>query len=302
MHAAVNRYASRGHKQARLIDRVDPVVYSNNSVAGPLAPEFIEEYIENGFVLIEGLFTDEEIHALQQETVRLRDDPETRLMQETITEPGNGEVRSVFMVHANNTLFRRLAADPRLAGIAQYILNDDVYIHQSRLNYKPGFRGKEFYWHADFETWHMEDGMPAMRALSISVTLTENLACNGPLMLIPGSHMEYAVCPGVTPDAHYKQSLKKQEYGIPDDLCLGNLVARHGIALATGKPGTVVIFDCNTMHGSGSNITPYPRSNVFYVYNAISNRLETPISGQPPRPEYIAGRKDIEIIPRRIPS
>jgi ectoine hydroxylase len=220
-------------------------------------------------------------------------------MEETITEPDNGEVRSVFKVHANNPVFRRLAADPRLADIARYILNDDVYVHQSRLNYKPGFRGREFYWHSDFETWHMEDGMPAMRALSISLTLTENLACNGPLMLIPGSHREYVVCPGATPSEHYRQSLKKQQYGVPGDACLEDLVARHGIVLATGGPGSVVLFDCNTMHGSSSNITPYPRSNIFIVYNAASNRLRAPATGQPPRPEYIASREQIGLIPRR---
>src|SRR3546814_3200003 len=58
---------------------------------------------------------------------------------------------------------RRLAADERLAGVARFLLDDTVYIHQSRLNYKPGFQGKEFYWHSDFETWHVEDGMPRMR-------------------------------------------------------------------------------------------------------------------------------------------
>src|SRR3546814_8501331 len=82
----------------------------------------------------------------------------------------------------------RLAADDRLAGVARFLLGDDVYVHQSRLNYKPGFVGKEFYWHSDFETWHVEDGMPQMRALSMSILLAPNTVLNGPLMIIPGSH------------------------------------------------------------------------------------------------------------------
>ena len=53
--------------------------------------------------------------------------------------------------------------------IAEQILGSQVYIHQSRVNLKPGFKGKEFYWHSDFETWHIEDGMPRMRALSCSI-------------------------------------------------------------------------------------------------------------------------------------
>lgn len=64
----------------------------------------------------------------------------------------------------------------------------DVYIHQSRINDKFGFKGSGFNWHSDLETWHSEDGMPRMRALSASLMLTDNNEFNGPLMLIPGSH------------------------------------------------------------------------------------------------------------------
>jgi len=297
MNAVTDRYPSRGDNKAALIERSDPVVYSNNPDKSPVAHELIEEYVENGFLVLNDIFTENEIDLFQREIIRLRDNPDNRLQDETITEPGSGEVRSIFKIHANSLVFRKLSADRRLVGLARYILNDDIYIHQSRLNYKPGFRGKEFYWHSDFETWHMEDGMPGMRALSMSITLTENFVHNGSLMLIPGSHMDYVVCPGETPVDHYKQSLKKQEYGVPTDESLADLVDRHGISIATGRPGSVVIFDCNTMHGSNGNITPHPRSNVFFVYNAISNRLQEPVSGQPPRPEYIASRKNIERIP-----
>jgi ectoine hydroxylase len=44
------------------------------------------------------------------------------------------------------------------------------------------------------------------------------------------------------------------------------------------------------MHGSNGNITPYPRANAFFVYNAVSNALVEPFGGMPPRPEFIASR------------
>ena len=69
-------------------------------------------------------------------------------------------MRSVFAVHRSSALFASISEDPRLLSLAQNILGDDVYIHQSRLNYKPAFHGREFFWHSDFETWHAEDGMP----------------------------------------------------------------------------------------------------------------------------------------------
>ena len=136
--------------------------------------------------------------------------------------------------------------------------------------------------------------MPRMRALSMSIALTENFVYNGSLMLIPGSHKVYAVCEGQTPEHHFKSSLKKQEYGIPSDDCLRQMADTGGIVTATGKPGSVIVFDCNTMHGSNGNITPFPRSNVFFVYNAVSNRVVDPFSAQSPRPEYICTRQTLE--------
>ena len=52
--------------------------------------------------------------------------------------------------------------------------------------------------------------MPAMRALSCSVLLTDNNANNGPLMLVPGSHRQFISCVGQTPNEHYKQSLRSR--------------------------------------------------------------------------------------------
>lgn len=174
--------------------------------------------------------------------------------------------------------------------MVKQLLDSDIYIHQSRINYKPAFRGKDFYWHSDFETWHTEDGMPRMRAISCSILLTENTAYNGALMLIPGSHKFFISCVGKTPDNHYQDSLQKQEYGVPDDKHLTQLVNQHGITSPLGGPGSVLLFDCNTIHGSGSNISPTPRSNLFFVYNSVENKLEAPFGKTKARPNYIANR------------
>tara|TARA_R110000787_G_scaffold16735_3_gene52500 strand:+ start:9282 stop:10217 length:936 start_codon:yes stop_codon:yes gene_type:complete len=288
-----DRYPSRGTLKAQLGKRLDPVIYAAESTPAPIDHKWVKHYEESGFLILEDVFSEQEVRSFQQELDQLRSDEKIAASGETITEPGSGDIRSIFRIHQVSPVFKKLAADRRLAGLAQYLLDDQVYIHQSRLNYKPGFRGKEFYWHSDFETWHVEDGMPAMRALSMSITLTENHATNGPLMLIPRSHKRYAVCEGNTPSNHFKSSLKKQEYGVPSDRCLSQLTDVGGIVTATGKPGSVIVFDCNTMHGSNGNITPYPRSNAFFVYNAISNRVVEPFCDQPPRPEYICSRENI---------
>jgi len=291
-------YKSRAQSTAAILKRNEPVVYdeAETSSAPQLNSAQRDVYRENGFLIMPDLFSSDEVTGLYDEMQQMRGDFTKTGRDEVIAEPGSGEVRSIFDVHKLNALFANLVRDPRVLNVAREILGSEVYIHQSRINYKPGFTGKEFYWHSDFETWHTEDGMPAMRALSCSILLTDNSDMNGPLMLIPGSQKHFISCLGETPDDNYKKSLKKQVAGVPDDFLLSYLADLGGITSCTGKAGSVVFFDCNTMHGSNGNITPYPRSNLFFVYNSVENQLQAPADGLAPRPNFIAVRDDVEAL------
>lgn len=295
-------YPSRQSVQAEMLPRLDPVVHSDWTNDAPITQDQAAMFDRDGYLVLDDLFSEEEVTFLQREAGKLLADPDALEAETVISEPDGREIRSIFRIHAQSPVIARLAADERLANVARFLLGDEVYIHQSRLNYKPGFQGKEFYWHSDFETWHVEDGMPRMRALSMSVLLAENTPNNGPLMLIPGSHRTFLTCVGETPEDHYRMSLKRQEYGVPDEDSLAELADRHGIVAPTGKPGAVVIFDCNAMHGSNGNITPFPRANAFLVYNAVSNRLVAPFGVDKPRPDFIAARAQAEpVVPQAGP-
>ena len=294
-----DRYPSRVASRPRLSRRVDPVVYPDGPVTDRLSDDEVAFYESNGY-LSQPILDREEVAALTAELSRLVAGATLRDAEETIREPSSDAVRSIFRIHALSPLFARLASDRRLLDAARQILGSEVYLHQSRVNLKPGFVGKEFYWHSDFETWHVEDGMPRMRALSVSVALTDNHPFNGPLMLIPGSHRTYVACVGETPRDHYRESLRRQEYGVPDHASLERLAHEGGIAAPTGPAGSAVFFECNTMHGSNSNISPFPRTNVFLVYNSVENSLTEPYCGHPPRPEHIAARQ--QVVPLRPAS
>ena len=96
----------------------------------------------------------------RSELERLIADPAIRADERSIIEPKSQDMRSVFEVHRISEVFARLVRDERVVGRARQILGSDVYVHQSRINVKPGFGASGFYWHSDFETWHAEDGLP----------------------------------------------------------------------------------------------------------------------------------------------
>jgi ectoine hydroxylase len=280
-------YASRVGLGSELVRREDPVVWGHGHA--PLDRGQLVRYQRDGFLVIDGLFTSTEVARLMAaaEELRAKAGPER---DDVVIEPSGRAVRSLFRVHRQHALLAELVADRRIAGVARQILGDQVYVHQSRVNFKPAFVGEPFSWHSDFETWPVEDGMPRMRALSASLLLTENTEANGPLQVIPGSHQWYVRCAGRTPADHYKTSLREQRYGSPAPEAIARLTEKRAPHAITGVAGTVVFFDCNMMHSSGPNKSDQPRHNVFLVYNSLVNRLVSPFGGVPPRPEFLAER------------
>ena len=295
MHTRDN-YPTRVAREPQLIYRnEDPVVWGQPG-DGPLSAEQLAAHEANGFTDIAQLLEPEKLEAAQEELQQLLHDSSLDGDERVVREKDSKEVRSVFDVHKISSFFGELIRDERIAGTARQILGSDVYVHQSRVNYKPGFGGNPFYWHSDFETWHAEDGMPRMRAVSLSLALTENHHFNGSLMIMPGSHKTFVSCVGETPDDYYKSSLAEQEIGTPDQTSLRLLADKHGIKQFTGAAGSATWFDCNCMHGSNGNITPFPRSTLSFVYNSVENTTAEPFGSLARRPEFL-GARDFTPVP-----
>lgn len=287
-------FPTRLERKLGMFERIDPVVHCDDKQRkdGPLSQAQLDEFEQKGFLSFENFFDQEDMQGFIQELREYEEDDDLKLSEGTILEPGKEEIRSIFGIHDISERFSRLTRDPRLLAMVQQILGSDVYIHQSRINYKPGFKGKGFDWHSDFETWHSEDGMPRMRSLSCSIILTDNGEFNGPLMLIPGSHRYFIPCVGRTPEDNYKESLKSQDIGVPDAASLRSLMVENDIEAPKGASGSLVMFECNTLHGSNVNMSCWPRSNLFFVYNSVENTLHDPYCGNKPRPEFLATRKN----------
>lgn len=282
-------YPTRLPRPAPVAQREHPTVWGAPT-DGPIAETDLEAYGERGYMIVDEMINHEEVAAYNRVVTKLGADPELRDDHRIVTEKASGEVRSIFEVQDLSPEIEALARDPRVLGRAQQILGSDVYLHQTRVNYMPGFKGTGFYWHSDFETWHAEDGMPIPRAVSVSIALTRNYPFNGGLMVMPGSQRDFVSSVGETPDENYASSLKEQTVGVPSEEAITELARRHGIDQFTGDAGSAIWFDSNTMHGSGNNITPFPRSNVFFVFNSVENALVEPFAAKEHRPNHIANR------------
>ncbi|HEX9982909.1 MAG TPA: phytanoyl-CoA dioxygenase family protein [Thermoanaerobaculia bacterium] len=200
---------------------------------------------ENGFLSIPSLFSPEELEPLREAANELVEHRGPNVVGEL---DGSPVVRMVFGAHVEHDLFARVAKHPRILGPVTESLGEPAHLFQSRLNVKSSFTGG-WAWHQDFNQWYRQDGLRTPRATVIGVFLDDVNPCNGPLLMIPGSHRRGFI---PVPDM----------MDIPQDE-ITSLANAHGIVPLMGPPGTAIFFDCLTVHGSAPNISPWSR-RIFY--------------------------------------
>ncbi|MDE2515841.1 MAG: phytanoyl-CoA dioxygenase family protein [Rhodospirillales bacterium] len=241
----------------------------------------IARFHEEGYLFLPEAFTPEEVALMRAEAEAIYAENRPEIWREK-----SGAPRTAFAAHTFNEAFRVLGAHPRLIEPVEQIFGEQLYMHQFKINAKSAFTGDVWQWHQDYGTWARDDGMPEPRAMNIAVFLDEVMAINGPLMLVPRSHTHGTLAAG------HDVSTTSYPLWTLDEATVARLVAEGGIVAPTGKPGGVLMFHGNLVHGSAGNITPYPRKIVYLTLNAVSNHIRTPT-----RPDWIAHRDFTPIVP-----
>ncbi|MTD57884.1 phytanoyl-CoA dioxygenase family protein [Amycolatopsis pithecellobii] len=247
-----------------------------------LSPAQVDEYRTRGFLVEESVFPDNEMTALNAEAAK-----EFASGGERVTlEEGTDTVRGVHGCHLYSELFAELVRSPRLLPIAEQLLDDEVYVHQFKINAKRAFRGEVWEWHQDYTFWHREDGMPAPRALSAAIFLDEVTEFNGPLIFVPGGHRAGMVETDVEGDGWANTLTASLKYSI-DIESMHRLVESHGMVAPKGPRGSVLWFDANIPHSSVPNISPRDRGLLLITYNSVRNKVDL---SRATRPEWLSAR------------
>lgn len=281
----IDYYPTRKSNKGYFVDRREIVAYHKPKC---ITKNLFEKYCQDGFLIIKDFFHPIEI----QECEHGADS-----VQGLITsDPAIKAIRSRTGIH-NQDPFKMVASNPMLLEMMQSLLGSDIYIHQSRINYKAGIGASGWAWHSDFETWHAQDGMKEMRCITAMIPLTENTECNGSLMVIPKSH-ELFYCCKKEPERSAEEQFAEQIEGVPPVEAISKFFERSKgeIVMIKCRPGDLVIFDCNLIHVSTSNMTPHDRTNLFFVYNSVENQLVEPFAASGYRPMEMGTRGEIKAL------
>jgi ectoine hydroxylase len=241
----------------------------------------IKQFEDDGWLFLPDCFAPEEVAALRTEAEAIYELDRPQIWREK-----SGAPRTAFAAHTYNEAFALLGRHPRLLEPVEQVFGEKLYMHQFKINAKSAFIGEVWQWHQDYGTWKRDDGMPQPRAMNIAVFLDEVMHINGPLLLVPKSQTA-----GDLKASHDKETTSYPLWTL-DEETVTRLVREGGIVAPIGKPGGVLMFHGNLVHGSAGNITPYPRKIVYLTLNAVSNYIRTPT-----RPEFIAHRDFAPIKP-----
>ena len=175
--------------------------------------------------------------------------------------------RLAFGAHIYSEPFKRLSLLPRLLEPVQQLLNENVYIHQSRINPKPGFGGGTGWdWHQDYGGWHEGDGMPKPRCIMVGVFIDDCSIAKSPLLVVPKSHRE-----GFLDSIQLHRDADGYSLYVLDRPTLEKITEEHGIEPLVGPAGSVCFCHSTLIHGSANNVSPWRRAIMYLIYNAVSN-------------------------------
>lgn len=270
-------YETRKKSTYSISNRVDKVSYSKPKT---LTRDQFDFYNVNGFLIIKNFFKKELINKAKDECYNLFENNEGCYVNK---EPNSKKVRSILNVHENLNISPLLGSG--LVDIVDSLLGDDIYMHQSRINYKDGSDSNGWNWHSDFETWHSKDGMPRMRAITVMIPIDDNTIDNGCLNFLPKSHLSYISCPEIN-DLNPEDEFSEQVEGVPDCDSIRLIKQKHNSEIFNAEcvAGDLILFDCNTLHYSDSNKTNNKRTNLYFVLNSITNKLVKPFNEDNHRP------------------
>ena len=246
-----------------------------------LADAQMKQVHEEGWLFLPELFSPEEIEVLREESAVVLSSNRPEIWREK-----SGAPRTAFAAHTYNEAFGLLGRHPRLIEPVEQVFGEKLYMHQYKINAKAKFDGDVWQWHQDYGTWLRDDGMPEPRAMNIAVFLDEVYPYNGALMLVPRSQQHGNL------DAGHDLGTTSYPLWTLDNATVEKLVAEGGIVAPTGKPGGVMMFHGNLVHGSAGNITPFSRRIVYLTLNAVSNHIR-----KPTRAEWIAHQDFTPIVP-----
>ncbi len=230
------------------------------------SPRDASIYQMDGFLIVPGLFDEEEISLLRNIARADREKTErAHGVQDT------GQALSKIWLSSDTTrkdIYNAVCHSKRMANTMSCLLSDEAYLYHYKMTMKEPLAGGAWEWHQDYGYWY-NNGCLTPNMASCYIAVDNATRENGCMQLIKGSHHMGRI-------EHGKAG---QQTGA--DEARVELALQHmELVYAEMEAGDALFFHSNTLHRSDQNHSSHPRWGFICCYNARHNPCENR-SGHP---------------------
>jgi ectoine hydroxylase len=149
-----------------------------------LTPAQLEQYNNDGYIVLKGMLSPEQIGLLSR-TAR-----EDRVLDQHSYGKADGEggtVRLSLWNHPTDTIYGAIARSESIVGVAEQVLGGEVYHYHSKMIMKDAKIGGAWAWHQDYGYWY-QNGVLYPLLTSAFIAVDPATRENGCMQVIRGSH------------------------------------------------------------------------------------------------------------------
>eukprot|EP01120_Amphizonella_sp_Union-15-10_P006538 TRINITY_DN2112_c0_g1_i1.p1 TRINITY_DN2112_c0_g1~~TRINITY_DN2112_c0_g1_i1.p1 ORF type:complete len:298 (+),score=30.98 TRINITY_DN2112_c0_g1_i1:64-894(+) len=226
-----------------------------------LQPHHLEEWSQNGYIIVRGLLKSEEIQAIR---IALANDQ--GVMKNAFGVPdGSGRVsRLCLWNHPGNDITGMIARSEKIVNTMEKLLGGEVYHYHTKLMMKEAYTGGSFVWHQDYGYWY-KNGCLFPQMATVFIALDPSMKSNGCLQVLKGSHnlgrIDHEFIGGQT--GANLQRVREAE----------KIFEKVFVEL---EPGDALFFHCNLLHSSSQNDSDQSRYAFLIAYNRATNNPTLP--------------------------
>lgn len=216
---------------------------NNPTPENDISDDKIAEYKENGFAVVEDIFSAEEISEMCDaldalvESARGLTEHTNVIDLEPSHTPDKPRVRRIKDPTGNHPVFNKMTRHPKLIAALTALIGPNLRLHGSKINLKSADYGSPVEWHQDWAFYpHTNDDV-----LAVGVMLDAMEEDNGPLLCIPGSQNDPTY--DHHQDGHFVGAIDPENCDIDFTKAVP----------ITGKAGSCSFHHARTLHASGPN-------------------------------------------------
>lgn len=221
-----------------------------------MTEECVRQYHEDGFVLIPGLFSSQEVDCLGSTA---RHDQAMDKAASSMDDGSGNDVRLALWNHPGSGVYGMFARCRRVVDRVEALLGGEVYHYHSKMILKDAKIGGAWAWHQDYGYWY-QNGVLFPDLCSVMVAVDPATRENGCLQVLKGSHKMGRVNHILTGDQAGADLERVRE-----------AEKRLEKIYVEMNPGDALFFHANLLHASDANHSDQARWALICCYNAASN-------------------------------